>query len=150
MNSNNHGRAKLTRSPETKVDYKGNVYIFRNMNKIELQELREVIQEDIDNINAQLADAKATLIKTGQYADIDWFNAAMVAKKIRGRIVQAIQIEQTKRNETEKNARPLSEYFVDVAKEFLVRDTFEDILSEANYRKEGELYDIESELTTGN
>lgn len=147
MKNNNY--IKLTRKPETKLEYRGTVFVFNKMNRVELNELREYLQDDLDSINTQLADAKATRIKTGEYADIDWFNAAILAKRLRGRAVQAIQIELSKRNRERSKDRSLSEYFVDVAKEFLVRDTFDDILSEAEYRKEGEIYDIESELATG-
>lgn len=140
MKNNNY--IKLTRNPEMKLEYRGTVFVFNKMDRIELNELREYLQDDLDSINAQLADAKATRIKTGKYADIDWFNSAILAKRLRGRAVQAIQIELSKRNKERSKDRPLSEYFVDVAKEFLVRDTFDDILSEAEYRKEGELYEV--------
>lgn len=64
----------------------------------DLHEFRILLQEEIDQIAAQLNKARADAAN-GHYADPDWYRSAETAKKIRGRYMLEIQLQMRKAKE---------------------------------------------------
>lgn len=67
-----------------------------SLNREDLMEFRILLQEEIDQIAAQLNKAKGNAAANGVYSDPEWYRAAETAKKIRGRYMQEIQLQLRK------------------------------------------------------
>jgi len=128
----------------------------QKMNANQLQEMKLHLQERIDDIEAQLQEARQRAAKDGEYADQDWFNSAQYAKKAMGRTIQYIQMLQSRRPSPEQpSADPgkvpegsfkealrkidgltWKQFFVEEAKDRLDKETYMEIARAAGERAE--------------
>jgi len=128
----------------------------QEMSADQLQEMKLHLQERIDDIEAQLQDARQRAAKEGEYADQDWFNSAQYAKKAMGRTIQYIQMLQSRRPSPQQpSADPGSvpegsfkealrkidgltwkQFFVEEAKDRLDEETYMEIARAAGERAE--------------
>jgi hypothetical protein len=104
-----------------------------NMDTSKLNLIRADIEQNIIDINDQLKKAAGDYRAYGISADWNWFKKAETARRIlsKGRIIISSILK-----ERNKNSRPLSEYFVDVVKESISIDQFDEWIKEAQLRKE--------------
>lgn len=128
----------------------------QNMSPDQLQEMKILLQERIDDIEIQLQEARQRAAKDGEYADQDWFNSAQYAKKAMGRNIQYIQMLQSREEghdhpTSESGSEPeddwkealrkiegltWKQFFVEEAKDRLDEDTYMEIARAAGSRAE--------------
>ena len=92
----------------------------------ELHDMKTEVETAITSMKLQIAEAKAA----GEYADRDWWRRVNAALKIKGRQAQQLQnaIGKLNRARKERNTqRPLSSFFMSVAKEKLSYELYEEI-----------------------
>ena len=84
---------------DTLEHYKRSALLLENyevdVNSLSRQDLmaeRLRLQADILEIQTQLDHAKVNLIKTGEYADPDWYQKATYARRKKGQQIEQIQI----------------------------------------------------------
>lgn len=122
----------------------------RGMSDEQLQEMSIRIQERIDDIEAQLQQAKSKAHSSGEYADEDWFNSAQYAKRAFGRNIQYIQMLQSRRSGkpdaegiesgtvdaalTKIDSLSWKQFFVEEAKARLDEETYDEIAETAGER----------------
>ena len=114
------------------------------MGREELLEAKLSLCADLDHVTQQLKEAARQAEETGQYADREWYNRAFAAKKIMGRLDQAmalrlrtLRLEQAEKNRAEhqrpildQHQRFLHEFFR-IASATLVEDDLRALISEA-------------------
>lgn len=103
----------------------------------EMQALLLELDENIADIKEQLRRAAAKRFDTGEYADPEWFNGAMRAQKALQRSRQQVQILIGMKNKQFRQAnRALSDFFLDVAREYMDEADFEKIIYVAKKRRD--------------
>lgn len=107
------------------------------MNAPELLALKVELETDLDNIKYQLETAEAETAASGIYADSNWYHAAKLAQRRKGRQVQQIQLELKNRRENRPKVRGIPDAFMDIAREMLMPELFNEIFDEAKLRYEG-------------
>ena len=95
-----------------------------NMEKEDIMELIVDLEEEHDQIQCQLDDAKSTAADAGKYADNQWFRRAQRAAKIIVRNVQRCQIELSRRKHI---LTGLPGLFMDVCEEEFEPQEFEEL-----------------------
>lgn len=110
------------------------------MDRDGLLKLKSQIDGRKMGIDSQIADAKSQVHTTGEYADPDWYRRAQHAAKRMGRQSQAVQIELARQKELQKERNrtevPVSQYFLDVAREEMQPQDFRDMLDTAKRRRD--------------
>ena len=95
------------------------------------------LDESIANIKEQLRCAAAKRFETGEFADPKWFNSAMRAQKALQRNRQQVQILIGMKNKQFKEMnRALSDFFFDVAREYMDENDFERLVYVAKKRRD--------------
>lgn len=102
----------------------------------QLKQLKRTIDDDIDNIEHQLAMARAERIETCTFADPKWYAKASFALKRKRKVAQLLQELLGKRSRAIKsqNNHALAECFVDVCKERMKPEVFQSLLAIAQRR----------------
>ena len=102
------------------------------MSRDELLTLKSQIDNRKAGIDSQIADAKTKVHTSGEYADPEWYGRANHAAKRMGRQSQAVQIELARQKQLQKDRNktevPVSQYFMDVAREEMQPQDFRDML----------------------
>ena len=113
------------------------------LNRMQLLQLQLELSEDIDEIEGQLEKAATKYNLTGESADPDWFWSAKRALAHKQRNVQAVNMAlgRLPRGPRLQPGRPLSEYFIDVARERLAPDVFGEVFLLAKARQLSEKND---------
>jgi hypothetical protein len=110
------------------------------MTRDDLLQLKSQIDDRRAGIDSQIADAKTKVHTEGQYADPDWYGRANHAAKRMGRQSQKIQIELARKKglqkERNKSEVPISQYFLDVAREELDPEDLREMMQEARRRRD--------------
>ena len=124
----------------TIITVEGQEHDLEAMTRDELLKLKSQIDGSKMRIDSQLSDAKAKVHTTGQYADPDWYRRAQHAAKRMGRQSQTVQIELARQKSLQKERSraevPLSQYFLDVAREEMDSDDVREMLETAKRRRE--------------
>ena len=92
----------------------------------ELHDMKTEIETAITSMKLQIEQAKAA----GEYADRDWWRRIHAALKIKGRQAQQLQnaVGKLNRARKERNAqKPLSAFFMEVARDKLSYELYEEI-----------------------
>ncbi len=97
-----------------------------SLDREHLLNVKDELQEAINNIKAQLDHAKAEFQATGTYADPKWYASANAALRAKRLTSQKLSREIGKRRKVEQpNTTSLGEAFIKEAKTLLAKDTFE-------------------------
>lgn len=99
----------------------------------QLLTLRNELEDQKADIDASLAAVRAERMASGNYADPRWYAQQTTESKRLGRRVRDVCTELARRRKR-RRVRQLAEYFVDVARELLDRETFTTILDMAHDR----------------
>lgn len=106
---------------------------FEGMSDQQLKETYFKIQEDMAEIKGQIANAKATAVSSGVYADANWFakaNTALKHKQVTHQIIQREMSDRRKAKQKDNN-RDLAVCFMDCAREVMDPEDFFDLLDRA-------------------
>ena len=110
------------------------------MSRDELLKLKAQIDGRKMGIDSQLGDAKSQVHMTGEYAEPGWYRRAQHAARRMGRQSQAVQIELARQKQLQKERNkaevPVSQYFLDVAREEMQPQDFRDMLDQAKRRRD--------------
>ncbi len=110
------------------------------MDRDGLLKLKSQIDGRKMGIDSQLGDAKSQVHTTGEYADPGWYRRAEYAGKRMGRQSQTAQIELARQKQLQKDRNraevPVSQYFLDVAREEMQPQDFRDMLDTAKRRRD--------------
>jgi len=107
-----------------------------NAEVIELQNEREMLEEDIDRTKEQVERAKREFAATGEPASRDWFAKANRALRVKRRQSQTLlaMIGDARRKQKRAEAWALESIFMDVVRESVNDDQFSAYLGEAKRR----------------
>lgn len=107
------------------------------MSKEQLVALSDMIHAQMANIRVQIESASARYNDEGIKSDPEWFISARRALKGKGADHQIVQEAIGRANKRErKMSKPVSSYFMDVAKEVLTDREYDSIMRRAATRKE--------------
>ena len=99
----------------------------------DMQEVFDRLEDEADAIADQLREAGAIKLKTGVYADPDWYRSAQHALKAKRKTQARIgrKMSQLKRETRAQRASSVTRLFVEIAKRVLPSGEWEDIMDEA-------------------
>lgn len=107
------------------------------LDRDELVELKASVDARIGAIKDQLHSARVNASVHGVYADQTWYRNAMYAQSAYQRASQAIQIRLGKMKKTRgDDSNSVANLFVDLARQRLDEDFFDELLDEAKYLSE--------------
>ncbi len=124
----------------TIITIEGQEHDLEAMSRGELLKLKSQIDGRKMGIDSQIADAKTKVHTCGEYSDPFWYRRAEHAARRMGRQSQTIQIELARKKELQKERNrtevPISQYFLDVAREEMEPQDFRDMLDTAKRRRD--------------
>ena len=115
------------------VYHNGHDHQLDDMGVDELEDIKVLVTDALNNIKMQIDEAEAANTK-GVPVDLGWYARVKQARRIKGQDIQKInRALRNKNRAATQAARPVAEVFMDVAREILRPAEFELIL---NYSKE--------------
>lgn len=99
--------------------------------KKKLLDIKTELDLCIFNITQQLEDYKVDYEENGVSGDYSWFRSAKLKKKLYGAMNQIIQnrLKELKTKKASENKKSFERVFIDIAKGYLRKADFEEILS---------------------
>lgn len=95
-----------------------------------LEDICDGLELDLIQVKANIGDAKAELVLTGEYADPMWFRKASTAKSLiaRNRSILQRAIKRKKKQPIETERKTFERRFVDAAKVLLSKEAFQELV----------------------
>lgn len=118
-----------------------------NLSLVELQDCNDEMQIEIDKMEADIFEAKATRHATGEYASIDWFKRINLALKLtrrnRDKLVRIITEKKKAEKQNSSDRLRFERVFMQVVFEALGREQYQHFIAKTHQRIDG------SELSAG-